>query len=115
MRNNPLVSIIIPNYNHSMYLEQSIESALNQTYPNIEIIVSDNCSEDRSVEVATKYLSRGVILNKNPQNIYNYNYDILYDCAKGDYFVLLCADDLIQPTFVEKAVSMMDRTNARKN
>lgn len=108
MKNLPLVSIIIPNYNHSMYLDQTIQCALNQTYPNIEIIINDNCSSDNSIEVAMKYLDRGVIINKNPQNIYNFNYDVLYRHAKGKYFVLLCADDMIKESFVEKAVTIME-------
>ena len=49
MEHQPLVSIIMPNYNHSMYLEQSIQSALNQTYSNIEVIVNDNASSDNSL------------------------------------------------------------------
>lgn len=104
----PLVSVIIPNYNHSMYLDQSIQSALNQTYPNIEIIVNDNASTDNSIEVISKYFDRGVIVNKNPQNIYNFNYDILDGYVSGKYFVLLCADDILKENFVEKAVGIME-------
>lgn len=104
----PLVSIIIPNYNHSMYLDQSIQSALNQTYPNIEVIVNDNSSTDNSIEVAAKYIDKGVIINKNPQNIYNFNYDILDDYVSGKYFVLLCADDVLKETFIEEAVEIME-------
>lgn len=104
----PLVSVIIPNYNHSMYLDQSIQSALNQTYPNIEVIVNDNASLDHSVEVVKKYIDRGVIINKNPQNIYNFNYDILDDWVDGKYFVLLCADDILKEDFIEKAVHIME-------
>lgn len=105
----PLVSIIIPNFNHSMYLDQSIQSALNQTYPNIEIIVNDNASTDNSVEVAAKYLDRGIIINKNPDNITNSNYRLVYERSAGEYFVLLCADDILAPDFVEKAVDVMER------
>lgn len=105
----PLVSILIPNFNHSMYLDASIQSALNQTYSNIEIIVNDNASTDNSIEVASKYIDRGIIINKNPQNIYNFNYDILDDYIGGKYFVLLCADDILRPTFVEKAVTAMEQ------
>ncbi|SDB60255.1 glycosyltransferase [Butyrivibrio sp. INlla16] len=105
----PLVSIIIPNFNHSRYLDESIQSALNQTYPNIEVIVSDNASTDNSIEVISKYVDRGVIVNKNPQNLYNFNYDILDDWVEGDYFVLLCADDVLKETFVGKAVAIMEQ------
>ena len=108
MKRKPLVSIIIPNYNHSMYLDQSINSALNQTYSNIEVIVNDNASSDNSIAVVKKYIDQGVVVNKNPQNIYNFNYDILDDSVSGEYFVLLCADDILKSDFVEKAVRIME-------
>ena len=105
---SPLVSIVIPNYNHSMFLDQSIQSALNQTYPNIEVIVNDNASTDSSIEVISKYIDQGVIVNRNPQNVYNFNYDLLDDVVEGKYFVLLCADDLLKESFIEKAVNIME-------
>lgn len=105
----PLVSIIIPNYNHSIYLEQAIQSALNQTYSNIEIIVNDNCSTDTSISTIKKYIDQGVIINKNPQNILNSNYRVVFERSSGKYFVLLCADDILCLDFIEKAVRIMER------
>jgi glycosyltransferase involved in cell wall biosynthesis len=105
----PLVSIMIPNRNHSMFLSDCIESALNQTYDNIEIIILDNCSDDNSVEVAAKYINRGVRLCKNPENIMNNSYNILSLMAEGKYITLLCADDIIRPAFIEKSVSIMEK------
>ena len=46
--NYPLVSVIIPNYNHSKYLVERIESVLNQVYENFEVIILDDCSTDNS-------------------------------------------------------------------
>ncbi len=108
MKNTPLVSIIIPNFNHSRYLDESVQSALNQTYENIEIIINDNASTDNSVEVLSKYVDRGVIINKNPQNLYNFNYDILDDWVSGKYLLLLCADDVLRPDFIRRAVDIME-------
>ena len=67
----PLVSIMIPNYNHSMYLDQCIVSAKNQTYENIEIVILDNSSGDNSVQVAAKYIKDGIRVCRNPFNILN--------------------------------------------
>lgn len=106
----PLVSILIPNYNHSKYLDQCIQSALDQTYPNKEIIVLDNSSEDNSVEIASKYSKYGVNVCRNQKNVVNFNFNILAnEFGSGKYFVLLCADDYILPEMVEKAVAVMEK------
>ncbi len=104
-----LVSIMIPNYNHGRFLDKCIQSALNQTYENVEIVVLDNCSEDDSISVIKKYISRGVRLLKNPTNISNRSYDVLASLTSGKYMMLLCADDYIMPDFIEKAVKVMEK------
>lgn len=53
--NHPLVSVIVPNYNHARFLEERMESVLGQTYQNIEVIILDDCSTDNSREVIEKY------------------------------------------------------------
>ena len=55
MNNNPLVSVIVPNYCHAKYLDQRIESILAQTYTNYELIILDDKSSDNSLEVIMKY------------------------------------------------------------
>ena len=106
----PLVSIMIPNYNHARYLDGCIQSALNQTYDNIEIVVLDNSSEDESVEVAQKYISQGVRVCRNAFNILNGNYKVLANSlTTGKYMMLLCADDVIEQNFIEKAVDIMEK------
>lgn len=107
-KKNPLVSIMIPNRNHAQFLGACIESALNQTYDNIEIVVLDNCSDDNSMEVASRYIDRGVTLCRNPHNILNNSYKVLACLTEGKYMTLLCADDLIQPEFIESCVDIME-------
>ena len=109
-RETPLVSIMIPNYNHSHYLDECIQSALNQTYKNIEIIVLDNASTDHSVEIASKYINKGVRICRNAFNVLNFSYRILSEkLANGKYLMLLCADDYILEDFVETAVNIMEK------
>ena len=55
MDKQPLVSIIIPNYNHAQYLDERIQSVLKQTYQNFEVIILDDKSTDNSLEVINKY------------------------------------------------------------
>ena len=111
MKRQPLVSILIPNYNHSRYLDECIKSALSQTYQNTEVILLDNASTDDSVQVAATYMydSRFRVC-RNQFNILNSNYKILADVmAQGKYMILLCADDFIYPDFIERAVAIMEK------
>ena len=77
MKDNPLVSVIIPNYNHARYLEQRLESVFNQTYQNFEVIFLDDCSTDNSVELVKEYardrsnlIKASRIKRRNMQNQY---------------------------------------------
>ena len=92
--NKPLVSIMIPNYNYSRYLDQCIKSALNQTYENLEIVILDNASTDNSVEVAAKYTSDNrVRICRNQLNIMSRSYNVLADVlTTGKYMLLLCSE-----------------------
>lgn len=105
----PLVSIMIPNYNHSRYLDECILSAKSQTFRNIEIILLDNASEDQSMRTAAKYIGDNIRICRNPFNILNTTYQLLDRLAKGKYRMLLCADDAIAPEFIERAVDIMER------
>ena len=62
-KDKPLVSIIIPNYNHADYLEERITSILNQTYTNYEIIILDDKSTDNSIEIINKFRDNSHINN----------------------------------------------------
>ncbi|MCW8968588.1 MAG: glycosyltransferase, partial [Flavobacteriales bacterium] len=54
---NPLISIIIPNYNHALFLKKRLESVYNQTYPHFEVILLDDASTDNSIEILNTYKS----------------------------------------------------------
>ncbi|SNZ06178.1 Glycosyl transferase family 2 [Persephonella hydrogeniphila] len=111
MRNLPKVSIIIPTYNRANYLPQAIESALAQDYPNLEVIVSDNCSTDETPEVVKKYMSdKRFKYFRNKENIgmiRNWR-KALYECATGDWAIILSDDDyFIDNSYVDKAISLI--------
>ncbi|MEX2511423.1 MAG: glycosyltransferase [Cyclobacteriaceae bacterium] len=91
--NLPLVSIIIPCYNHGRYLSEAIESGLNQTYPNIEIIIVDDGSTDDSQEVAQRYSDVKYFYQKN-QGLSSARNTGIKHC-KGAFLVFLDADDLL--------------------
>ncbi len=99
----PLVTIAIPTYNRAdCYLKQAIQSALHQTYPNIEIIVSDNCSTDNTESIVKDFKDSRIRYFRQERNIgANNNFNFCLQQAKGDYFSFLHDDDLIDPDFIE--------------
>ena len=100
---HPLVTIGIPTYNRADgYLKQTLESAVNQTYQNIEIVVSDNCSTDHTEMVVKGFSDPRIRYFKQAKNIgANNNFNFCVKQAQGDYFLLLHDDDMIDEDFIE--------------
>jgi len=99
----PLVTIAIPTYNRaSGYLRNAIECALKQTYPNIELVISDNCSSDNTEEIVTGYADPRIRYFRQDVNIgANNNFNFCVEKAKGSYFLLFHDDDAIDADFME--------------
>lgn len=100
----PLVSILIPMYNSSEFLEETLNCALHQTYQNLEIIVSDDCSSDNSVDLVKDFMvkdSRIKLLTNTCNLGMCGNWNRLFREAKGDYLLKLDADDIISTNFIE--------------
>jgi len=99
-----LISVIVTNYNHARYLDQRMQSLLNQTYPNLEIIVIDNCSTDNSREVLAKYKDKPQVkivdMEKNIGNINTSNLGV--SMSRGKFFIFSEADDYCDPTQIER-------------
>lgn len=108
MKKKPLVSILIPNYNYAHTIADTIQSALNQTYPNIEIIVLDNHSTDNSYQVAKRFRKQGVKVYQNKKNLGVRSHNILLQLARGKYVHVLHSDDQVLPTFIEECVSLLE-------
>lgn len=86
----PLVTIAIPTYNRAnLYLTQAIESAINQTYPNLEIIISDNCSTDDTEMVIRSFKDPRIRYFRQEKNIGgNNNFNFCLKQARGEYFFI---------------------------
>jgi alpha-1,3-rhamnosyltransferase len=98
---NYKVSIIIPSYNGEKYIQETIESCLNQTYNNLEIIVVDDCSTDNTLKILESFRER-ILLNINKNNlgiVKNVNRGI--SLSTGDFFILLGHDDILDKKHVE--------------
>jgi len=106
----PLVTIGIPTYNRaSSFLGQAIKSAVEQTYQNIEILISDNCSTDDTESLIKEFTDERIRYIKHPQNIgANNNFNFCVNNAKGDYFLLLHSDDLIDNDFIETCMNAVE-------
>ena len=106
--NFPLVTIGIPTYNRAdTYLKEAIESALNQTYPNLEIIISDNCSGDDTGLIVESFNDPRIKYYRHNKNIgANNNFNFSLQKATGIFFLLLHDDDLIDEDFVETCMDV---------
>lgn len=103
MKNQPLVSVILGNYNYGRFLYQSIDSVLNQTYKNFELIVVDDGSTDNSREVIESYHDRFVaIFQSNAGQEASLTAGI--ERSKGDIICFLDADDYFHPEKLSKVV-----------
>ncbi|MBW4652118.1 MAG: glycosyltransferase [Kaiparowitsia implicata GSE-PSE-MK54-09C] len=111
-----LVSILIPCFNAERWLAEAIESCLNQTYSNIEIIIIDDGSTDRSPEIIKQYSStihRCRIISKfTPNRGGNHARNLAFSLSHGDYIQYLDADDYILPEKIEKQVNFLEAVNA---
>ena len=107
--NCPLVTIGIPTYNRADgYLKDAIESALNQTYANLEIIISDNCSSDDTGLIVESFNDPRIKYYRHNENIgANNNFNFCLKKASGIFFLLLHDDDLIDEDFVELCMDVV--------
>lgn len=105
----PLVSVIIPTYNRSAYLKEALESAVKQTYKNIEIIVSDNCSSENPQALVESFQDPRIRFYRNSTNIGLFANAIeAFKKARGKYAASLNDDDKWQPDFLEKLVPQLE-------
>lgn len=103
----PLVSICIPTYNGEKYIEEALISAINQTYSNLEIIVSDDNSTDKTLDIVNRYAN----LTSIPFFIYNHipkgigeNWNNCVKKSHGKYIKFLFQDDILKKDCIQKMV-----------
>lgn len=110
--NNPCVSILIPLYNAEKFLLETLNSCINQTYTNIEVIVVDDGSKDNSYTIALEYTKKYPQVKLYKQSNFGAcrarNY--AFKQSKGDYIMYLDADDIINPEFVTAHIARLEQT-----
>ncbi len=110
----PLITIGIPTYNGSSRILNSIDSIKIQDYPNIQVIISDNCSTDNTSAVVKEVLKTvpGIVYYRQKTNIgLVKNFDFLLQKATGKYFMWLSDDDCLEPGVLSKYVSFMEQNS----
>jgi glycosyltransferase involved in cell wall biosynthesis len=108
----PRVSIGLPVYNGALFLAESIESILGQTFRDFELIISDNGSSDATQSICQEYASRDsrVHYYREEENLgCAWNYNRVFELARGEYFTWAADDDIHLPTFLSKSVEVLDR------
>lgn len=105
----PLVSIIIPTFNRPELLVYSIESALNQSYKHIELLVGDDSTNRETAHFMKKYVNDQRVIyidNKGPLGEFGHNnIENLYEKSRGDYINILMDDDMFDPLKIEKMMN----------
>ena len=107
------VTVAIPVYNGSRFITKTLESIVNQTVKVDQILVSDNCSTDNTVqfvkEFAKSHKDFNIKVNENESNLgYQRNYNKCMELADTDYLLLLSSDDLLKPFTIEKQMLFLD-------
>jgi glycosyltransferase involved in cell wall biosynthesis len=107
MNEKPLVSVLIPLYNKVDYFEETLQSVLYQTYPNIEIIIVDDGSTDGSLDIAKKYLSENITIFEQKNKGASAARNKAFELSKGDYIQYLDADDVLDKSKIEEQVKVL--------
>lgn len=114
--NRPLISVIIPNYNHSRFLDERIQSVLNQTYQNFEVIILDDKSSDNSLEVISQYKDDPhiscIIVNEENSGSTFKQWHKGFELAKGEVVWIAESDDSCDIVFLETLVKGYVENNA---
>ncbi len=111
-----MVSVIIPNYNHEKYLQRRIDSVLNQTYQDFELIILDDKSKDNSIEIIERYRNHPkvshIIYNEVNSGTTFKQWKKGIELAKGEYIWIAESDDYADITFLEKVISSIEKNNS---
>jgi glycosyltransferase involved in cell wall biosynthesis len=104
--NFPLVSVIVPNYNYLRYIDKCLESALNQDYPNIEVIVVDDGSTDGSLEYLGGLGSSIKVIQQKNQGVSVARNNGLFE-SSGEFIAFLDADDFWDSSKISKQMNIL--------
>jgi glycosyltransferase involved in cell wall biosynthesis len=108
----PCISIGMPVFNGERYIELALDSILSQTFPDFELIISDNASTDRTQQICQEYKSKDdrIRYYRNEKNLgAPRNYNRVFELSLGEYFKWAAYDDVIAPDFLKKCVEVLEK------
>ncbi len=108
---SPKVSFGMPVYNGENYIDQALDSVLNQTFTDFEVIISDNASTDKTEEICRRFAEKDSRIKyyRNEQNVGAApNYNLTFEHSRGEYFNWFAHDDLLDPRYLEECVKILD-------
>ncbi len=111
---NPKVSVVIPTYNQERFIDETLRSVLNQTYSNLQIIISDDASTDGTIKIIRELAEQDkrieLLLSTVNQGI-PANFNKAFDAVKGKYVCFLGGDDLMYPEILEKQLKFLEENS----
>lgn len=110
---HPMVSVLIPTYKKAYFLGEAIESVLSQTFSDFELIIVDDCSNDNTREIVSKYLyDKRIFFYENEKNLgIGGNWNKTLSLSSGKYIKFLMADDKFESSLLEKYVDVMEKND----
>lgn len=109
MQNTPFITVLVVSYNAEKYIEKTLQSCLSQTYLELEILVLDNASSDRTVEIIKNMNDSRITLFESKKNIGPYaGLNFLLDKAEGEYIAVQDHDDIWFPEKIAKQVEFLE-------
>src|SRR5258708_29446213 len=109
MSSQPSVSVCIPCYNGELFIGRTIESVLQQTFTDFELVLVDDNSTDATVAVIEKFADPRIRLVRNPVNLgMGANSNRALSLGLGRYVKLLCEDDVLHPRCLERPVAVLE-------
>ena len=114
MANNPKIDVLMTTYNGEKYLKEQIESILNQTYKNINLIISDDCSTDNTRDILKEYQDiENIKIYYQDKNLgYVANFEFLLKHVESDIYMLSDQDDVWMPNKIEETFKKLEGDNA---
>ncbi len=111
LNGKPLVSIGLPVFNGAKFIRSALDSLLEQTFENFELVISDNCSTDETEVICRAYAAQDkrIRYHRHKENrgaIWNFNH--VFELSTGTYFKWAASDDICSPTFLERCVDVLN-------